>query len=224
MRPSAQEQHHRENFFSFMGRHLASLYHVVRHQLAYLEAVGDLSPGELTPEEIVDVVVARAYHEFPSAPSGRALRRRLIQLAGEQLRVEVARIQSWRARTPVHTEDDVPETPPEEAVSRLGEEILDFYEPDEDLKVEDVIEDLDVDNPEDVAATHELQACVDAALAGLPADWRRAVILRHVEGLSGDALARALGKTNEETERMLEYARAYLRERLTEAACLPRSS
>jgi RNA polymerase sigma factor (sigma-70 family) len=220
---SEQEQRNRENFFPLMGRHLPSLYHFVRHQVAYFEAVGDLKPGELAPEEVVDAVVGRAYKEYPSAPSGRALRRRLIQLAREQLRDEVARIKAWRRRTPVHTEDDVPETPPEQAVRSLGDEILDFYEPDEDLKVEDVIEDLDVETPEEVAATHELQSCVDAALAGLPEEWRRAVTLYHVEGLSGDELARALGKSRSESEHLLEHARAYLRQRLTESACLPRS-
>jgi DNA-directed RNA polymerase specialized sigma24 family protein len=220
MDATEQAQRHRQNFFPLMGRHLSSLYHFVRHQLRYLEAVGDLMPGELAPEEVVDAVVARAYEEFPAAPSGRALRRRLVQLAREQLAAEVGRLKSWRERTPVRTEDDVPETPPEQSVRALGDEILDFHEPDEDLKVEDIIEDLDVETPEEIAATHEVQACVDAALAGLPAEWRRAILLHHVDGLEGDELARALGQSREESARMLEHARAYVRERLTESACL----
>jgi RNA polymerase sigma factor (sigma-70 family) len=219
-----QAQRHRESFFVLMARHLSSLYHFVRHQLAYLEAVGELMPGELVADDVVDAVAARAYREFPSAPSGRALRRRLVQLAREQLRTEVARLTSWRQRTPVRTEDDVPETPPEQAVRALGDEILDFHEPDEDLKVEDIIEDLDVEMPDEVAATHEVQGCVDAALAGLPAEWRRAVILYHVEDLKREELARALGRSKDESERILEHARAYLRERLTESACRPRAS
>jgi RNA polymerase sigma-70 factor, ECF subfamily len=86
-----------------------------------------------------------------------------------------------------------------------------------------VIEDLDMDTPEEITATHELQSCVDAALAGLPEEWRRAVTLYHVDGLSGDELARALGKSRSESEHLLEHARAYVRQRLTESACLPRS-
>lgn len=117
----------------------------------------------------------------------------------------------------------MPETPPERSVRSLGDEILEFYEPDEDLKVEDVIEDLDVEMPDEERATRELQSCVDAALAGLPGEWRRAVTLRYVEGLSGDALARALGRSRTESERLLEHARACLRERLTESACRPPS-
>jgi hypothetical protein len=149
-----QGQEHRQNFFPLMGRHLSALYHFVRHQLAYLQATGDLLRDELSAEDDVDAVAARAYQEFPHAPSGRALRPALIRLAREQIDTEVARLVSWRAR-----------------------------EPDEDLKVEDVI----------------------------------------VEGLQGDDLARALGRPKDVSDRMLEHARAYLRERLTEAACLPPS-
>jgi len=41
---------------------------VVRHQLAYLESTGDLLPGELRPEDVIDSVLLRAYHEFVKSP------------------------------------------------------------------------------------------------------------------------------------------------------------
>jgi hypothetical protein len=65
-----QTQRTRESFFPLMGRHLARLYHFVRHQLAYLEAVGDLPRGELTLEEIVDAVVVRASREYRTRRAG----------------------------------------------------------------------------------------------------------------------------------------------------------
>jgi len=48
------------------------------------------------------------------------------------------------------------------AVSTLGDEILDFYQPDELLTLEDVIPDLEVSTPEQ--ATEELRRCVRTAL------------------------------------------------------------
>jgi hypothetical protein len=36
----------------------------VRHQIAYLEAIGNLTTGELTPDDVVDEVLLRAYREF----------------------------------------------------------------------------------------------------------------------------------------------------------------
>jgi RNA polymerase sigma factor (sigma-70 family) len=216
--PAPREQRSRELFFELVGPHLTRLHHLVRHLLRYREATGDLRAGEVAPEELVDAVVVRAYREFVRhPPPGRPLKRWLVGLAREEVARELRRRKSWDARTPVHTEDDVPETPPEEAVSRLGEEILEFYEPEEDLRVEDVVPDLDLVGPEEQAESDELRWSVDAALAGLPREWREIVLLHHVEGLSGAELARVAGKSTDEVEHVLELAREYLRQRLVES-------
>src|ERR1700730_10691249 len=128
------KQRQRELFFSLMGRYLNNVYHVVRHEIGYFEALGDLRPGELAPEEVLDAILPRAYQEFLEDPSGRSIKSRLIARAREQLRADMQRLKSWRARTPVRTEQGIPDTPPQEWVSPLGDETLDFFEPDEDLK------------------------------------------------------------------------------------------
>jgi RNA polymerase sigma factor (sigma-70 family) len=217
--PTSAGQRRRELFHASIARHLPRLYHVVRHLLAYSEAVGDLLPGELEPDDVVDAVLLQAYREHVHEPSARKLARRLVALAREQVRAEVKRVQVWRSRTPVRTEDDVPETPPTEAVSTLGEEILEFYEPDEDLKVEDILPDLDVPTPEEAAEAAELQSCVDTAFATLPRQWRRTLRLRYVDGLRGAELANALGLRPADVERVLGHAREYLREKLVESGC-----
>lgn len=214
----APGQRNRELFFALVGRHLSGLYHAVRHELAYLEAVGDLTPGELTPEDVVDAVLLRAYREFVANPPDRKIRGWLIRLARQHLRSETRREQSERETT-VHLEEDVPETPPSEYVSSLGEETLYFYEPDEDLRLEDVIPDLDIPTPEQEAERGELQRCLDAALGGMPKTWRRALLLGQTQGLTGAALARAIGRPEPDAVRILENARAYLRQRLVESGC-----
>ena len=214
-----REQRSREMFFALVGPHIKRLYHFVRHVLAYREAIGDLRLGELSADDVVDAVLVRAYQEFITHPPPRKLKGWLIGLAREQLAADVRRLMAWHERTPVHTEDDVPETPPEEFVSRLGEEILDFYEPEENLKVEDVVADLDLTTPEEQAETDELRWCVDSALAGLPREWREILLLRYVEGLSGPELARVAGKPPAEVERLLDQTRQYLRQRLVESGC-----
>jgi len=85
-----------------------------------------------------------------------------VQLAREHLAAEVKRLRAWRQRTPARLETDIPDTPPTEWVSSLGDETLEFHEPDEDLKPEDVLADLDV-----------------------------AFLLHYVDGLSGSELAKA---------------------------------
>jgi RNA polymerase sigma factor (sigma-70 family) len=210
----------RAMFFSVVGRYLDNLQHFVRHQLAYAQAVGDLRPGELDTEDVVDAILLRAYREFVKTPPAAPLRRWLFGLAREQVATEIQRQKAWRERTPLRTEHDVPETPPEEAVSTLGDEILDFYEPDEDLKLEDVIADMFVMTPEKEAETRELRWCVDAALAGMPQAWRQAVQLRYVDGRGVAEIAKTLGVPEGEARRLLEHASQYLRQRLVESGCV----
>jgi RNA polymerase sigma factor (sigma-70 family) len=126
---------------------------------------------------------------------------------------------SFETSRKVYLEDDVPETPPAEAVSTLGAEVLDFKVADEDLKVEDVVPDLEVPTPEDELARKELRICVNAALNEMPRQWQRALRLRYVSGMKGAALARALGASEPDTGRILERARAFMRQRLVEAGC-----
>jgi RNA polymerase sigma factor (sigma-70 family) len=219
MNATPAEQRNRESFLSQISRELKGLYRFVRHQLAYAESVGDLVPGERNAEEIVDEVLLQAYREFVKEPDKREIGAWLIELAKKRIQAAVKRSRTERNLT-VHIEEDIPETPPAEEVSTLGDEILDFYQPDEDLKLEDVFPDADISTPEDfVAAEEELAQCVNAALAAMPNEWRRALHLRHSGGLTLKELHEVLKKDEPEIERILEYARQHLRQSLIESGC-----
>jgi RNA polymerase sigma factor (sigma-70 family) len=211
-------QRDREAFFAQLSRYMNGLYRYARHLLRYYQDLGNLPPGQIDVEDIVDTAVLEAYREFGKAPADRDLKHRLMSAARRYVQNEVRQTTARRELT-VSKEEDVPETPPEREVSLLGEEIFEFFEPDEDLKVEDVVPDLEVPDPEQVAETEDLRQCVNSALAGMPAEWRRALTLRFGRGVKGAALARALGKSGPQTSRILERARAYLRQRLVEAGC-----
>jgi hypothetical protein len=87
-------------------------------------------------------------------------------------------------------------------VSTLGDETLDFYQFDEDLKMEDIIPDINMPAPEDIVANKELRRSVSLAIAGMPGRWREAL------------LETGKRKKGRKDARPLELARLYLRERL----------
>jgi hypothetical protein len=128
MKTTPSEQHNRERFFSSASQQLDRLYEFVRHQLAYFESGGRPDAGRAHPGRRCRRSALRAFHEFVKEPAEREVGGWLIDLAKEQLRREVKRIKSERNRT-VHIEEDIPETPPQEEVTTLGEEILEFYQP-----------------------------------------------------------------------------------------------
>jgi RNA polymerase sigma factor (sigma-70 family) len=205
-------------FFMIVSPHLNELAQFARHAVAYAEARGDLVQGEATADELVDATLIQAHREFGKDPGKGKVRSWLIDIFAKQLEAEIKRSRSER-ETITYIEERVPETPPTEEVSTLGDEILDFYQPDVALKLEDVIPDLEVPTPEQEAETEELRTCVRAALNDMPTLWRRMLLLRHGEDLTGPELAKAAGVTGAETERVLGYAQEHLRRKLIDAGC-----
>jgi RNA polymerase sigma factor (sigma-70 family) len=219
------EQRQRNSVFS--QDEIKGLYSFVRDRLAYHETVGDLNPGDVAAEDIAGTVLLRAYRELANRSEddrGKEPRERTIgpwlrELATKQIQWTIDRIKAVHSRS-IALEEDIPETPPAEEVSTLGEEVLYFYQPDEDLRVEDIFPDMDMATPEEfVAAKEELLHCVNTALAGMPIQWRRAMRLRYAGGLTSAQLAEVLAEDEPQVERVLEYAREHLRQTLVAAGC-----
>jgi ribosomal subunit interface protein len=210
------EDRTRGTFFSLVSPHLNKLYHLVRHVIRYSESMGELVRGELDPEDVTDATLVRAYKEYLKGYPQLDIRSWLIRIAMDVLDVEV-NIRQLDRQQSVHIEEDIPETAPTEEVSTLGEEILDFFQPDEALKLEDIVPDLDVPTPEQITEAKELQRLVRALLAQMPKEWRRALLLHDIGGRSEKEVASAIGKPEKEVERILDRAQAYLRQKLTES-------
>ena len=196
-----------------LSQHLADVEAFVRRELRWLEESRELVPGEVDPGDVVDAAFLRAYAGGETSPS----RQRLIQSASAALRSERARARATREA--IHLEEDAPEVPPEQAVSTLGSEIFEFYQPDHDLHMEDLLAGLSR-TPEEIESTVELSDALRDALGVLPGRWRQAFQLAHVEGLEPIAIAEALEVEKDEVPELLAHARAFLRDRLAEAGLL----
>jgi RNA polymerase sigma factor (sigma-70 family) len=207
-----------QEFFALVEPHLEKLREIAGRVLRYVESRGDLPPGEVELDDIVDKALIRAYDQFLKGRSHEDIRSRLIKFALDEIKAAVKRARTDRGRA-VHIEDKIPDTLPAEEVSTLGDEILDFYQPDEDLRMEDVIPDLNVPTPEEIVETEELRSCVRDALRSLPRDAQRALTLRYIIGLRGEELAKSLRKPQAEAEHLVDNARAHLREKLIAVGC-----
>jgi RNA polymerase sigma factor (sigma-70 family) len=209
-----------QHLMLMMNEHLSELSEYVRHALAAAETAGELTPDELTTGDVVDDVILRAYREFARTPEVQQVGNRLRQLAKERIRSEIRR-RRWEREHLIHVEQDVPETSPAEEAAQLGDELLHFYQPHENLKVEDVVQDpgaaVPGDDPGD--EQRELRRCVDLAMAELPRLWRRMLVLRHVRRLTSARVASALHLPEAEISAMAGHALAFLRQRLIESGC-----
>ncbi len=210
-------------FFPLVEPHMGALRNVAGRVLRYVEARGDLPQNALELDDVVDAALARAYDKFAKERVPENIRSRLIRFALDEIKAAVKRFKTERERT-VHIEEEIPETSPAEEVSTLGDEILDFYQPDEDLKVEDVVPDIEAPTPDEIAETEELRRCVRDTLRELPRDERRALTLRYIVGLRGNELANSLRKPEEEVRRLLDGAQTHLRQKLVASGCILKTS
>jgi RNA polymerase sigma factor (sigma-70 family) len=227
-RPARREQFHRieaqaastedskrEAFFSLITPHLKRLNHFVHHVIAYAEAMGDLQAGDLTSQDVVDDTLIRGYREFLNDKSIPDVKGWVVRHALDQLEAEVARLKKEHAGT-ASIDEDVPEVPPAEEVSTLEDQIFAFSQPDQGLKLEDLVPDIEAVNEEEEGETEEVWDITRKALVEMPRRWRRVLVLHDLEKRSKKEIAKDVGRPESEVDQIVSSAREYLRRRLSE--------
>ncbi len=195
--------------------HLEPLWNRARREMAILLATGDLDPARADVADVIDAAVVRAIEEWDHRPSEVSLELWLWSLVREEILRLVAESRVRRAGRSL--EEDIPETPEEVEVNTLGDEILDFWQPDEDLRLEDVVDDPTLPLPEEVAEREELGRIAIRMLAGLPREWREAFLLYAADGRSPEEISWLTGQSVEEVRQNIREARSYLRAKLLES-------
>lgn len=215
-RPRPDEPDTTNRWLASVSQHVPLLYRFIRHEIAYLEATGDLEPGALAAEDVVDSMLVRAQREFPGTVPESQVRGWLIRRSLEQLQREAKRLQAESGRK-VYLEIDSSELPTDPAAVLL-DELPYFYEPNE-LNVDEVVPDPGAPTPELEAQRQELWTCATRVLASMRSEVRHALTLYHVEGLTAAELAAALDKSVHDIPSLLDQARKEYRERLIAAGC-----
>jgi len=92
-----------------------------------------------------------------------------------------------------------------------------YYQPDEIIKVEDILIDPDSIPAERHVEYMEIEMHIDKLLAQLPADWREIFILFVREDLSIAAIAQNKGKSANEIRAILKNAKNFIHEKLIDS-------
>jgi DNA-directed RNA polymerase specialized sigma24 family protein len=179
-----------ENLAGYVG----PLVNYVCRRLRYYEAIGDLQPTDLQPEDIVDLIYLEAGEHLRHSPPGEPGYRWLRSLADRILAREVRRIRTEHAAADIRS---APETPPER---RLPELIPDSRAP----------------VPEEVAVGNELQRSLARLVGEFPDSLREPFLLMVVDGYGRKDIAAMEGLPPDEVTRRVAQAIRVLRDRLAE--------
>jgi len=195
-----------EDIRGYVNTKLWQLARFVDRELRYREANGELRPGLVWREEVVDEAVAMALGNDAERPERLKLEAWLYRLALTAIR-ELARgnAEHEDAAVPLHRNEW------KQNVGGSDEAALQFHQPDESMRVEDKIPDRSAATPEEIAYDEEVVELIESALLGAGRMEREAFLLYAVEGFSPEEIATIGGHTADEVRQSILAAREHLR-------------
>lgn len=193
-----------EDIHSYVNANLNRLERFVGRELQYRENTGQIRPGLVRREEVVDEVIARALGEDEEKPELLSLERWLYRLA----------IQSIQ-RLATQNDDALDSVRLEQSTRRQNvrasdEPVLQYHQPDETMNGEATIPDTRIATPEQIAYTDEMVRMVEDALLKAPKEDREAFVLFAIEGFSLSEIAVVTDRTPQQAEQSIGNAREFL--------------
>ncbi len=196
-----------DDIASYVNANLERLSRFVERELRYRENLGDLQPGQLRTEEVVDEAIANAL--------------------GDGDKPERLALEAWLYRLSLRAVDELARRSPEEVVSiplehparqpnfrASYEPQLQYHQPDEDIVARDIIPDPRLATPEASAASVEMVNLVEIALLSAKREDREAFLLFAIEGFTPEEIAAISDRPVEAVRASISAAREHLRKTL----------
>ncbi|WP_244713333.1 RNA polymerase sigma factor [Rhizobium cremeum] len=211
----AVEAERRQLFFDLIEDHLDTVYDTVRRELTYLECSGSVPAGYLSVRDLVDATILKGLERFEQRPTEFSIGDWLLKLTFETIEAEAA---AARRALPEDAAsiDAAPEASAGEP-TESDEEIFEFYQPDDVLRLEELIADDGGDDPETAVAKRQDALIFHRAIAGLPALWRRVLFLVDLNDTPLEKASSVLGIAEDDVTRIVQSARNYLRDKLRDS-------
>ena len=192
----------RAAFMALLERHINGLYRFAARELRYHEALGDLLPGEVLPEEIVDEEALRALRRAPRMPRQVSFKGWLRLLALRAIDDRVRRLRRQHTMEAVSLQQPV----------RTGQRGDEYFQLDYAPTWADVLPASTLP-PEQTVVLRETWQELELALNQLPPDQRLAFVLHAIEGVGYAEIAAITHQPRDAVKAAYHAAREALRQR-----------
>ncbi|WDN88576.1 hypothetical protein BuS5_01544 [Desulfosarcina sp. BuS5] len=194
---------------------LPNLERAVKRELAFLHSQGDLPPDYPTVQDVVGEVVAAVIADWEAGMDSHAAYLRMLKEMHRVLDKEVQASRTFGEMVPL--EEPVLLDPADQTESMAGEEFYEFWQPDELLRIEDVIAGEASETPAASARDDQKVGYTLRLLKDLPIAWRRALMLHEFEDIAEEEMTSILDVDLPTVTARISKANHYVRERLLEA-------
>ncbi len=191
----------------YVNINLPRLQRFIQRELQYREDQGQLSPGQIRMEEVVDETIADALCNQNDKPERFKLEAWVHRLAKQAIDT-LAMDGSDQGQVPLERSHG------QQNVQGSDEAVLQFHQPDENLVEENVIADPTANTPEELVARRELINLVETTLRGAGRDEQEAFILFTIEGFTLEEIAEIGNHTVEEVRAAIRRASDHLQRAL----------
>ncbi len=189
-----------------INANLDKVENYIRRELFHQALIERFPPGLLQPQALVDEVFLDVSSRINAKPANLSLEQWMFQIAREKVSQKIRNLDGERDQP--HIEELRFEQ------DQWDDEVLNFYQPDEALRLEDLLTDTHSDNPEQILASEEMEEQVQKIIAGLPRSVRESFVLYALEGFNSDEVAMITGKQPKQVKTEVEQARTQLRQQL----------
>lgn len=205
------EEGRREDFFRLLRQQSRFLRSYAHRELRILELQGLLHRGEVTEDDLLDEVLARAWQHFADRPRHLRIDLWLIHLLHDTL-------EQWVKQEPrghASLEEEAGETSPDDVPQVDGEEWwVPLLGEEETFTLGDLIPDLKGTDAWERLDAKEQNDRILSLLAELPSFQRQAFLLHTLEDHDTAEIATLQGRPEDQVKADIEAARKTLRDRL----------
>lgn len=201
----------------FIEQDVQAAYDFARKELEYHDALNGLGANMLEPEDMVNQAIADLIDE--KKPQKLVIGKRLTGKILEVIHSRVRKLEE-RERKEISVQGNVKDPALEDGFRTLGDHVLDFWQPDQDLSIMDVIPDVEVPTPAEIEDMKSRQALIYKALNDLPRDWRENFVLMAVQRWTVKDLAEWRNKSEDQIKEDLTATQGFLQDRLKEQMML----